>query len=112
MKILINEKKILSEVKIAKNSIDRLKGLMFDHDMKDMDAFFIPHCNWIHTMFMKFPIDVVYLDNKYKVIDTDSNVLPWRMCMPRFKARHVLELKSGFLLNNKICTGEVLRCIV
>ncbi|MEI6092283.1 MAG: DUF192 domain-containing protein [bacterium] len=112
MNIFINEKKILADVKIANNPVDRLKGLMFDKDMTNMDAFFIPRCNWIHTMFMRFPIDVIYLDDKYKIVDVDSNVLPWRMCLPRFKAKHVLELKSGFLLNNKIYAGEVLRCIV
>ena len=111
MKIFIGERLFLSEVKKAKHVVDRLKGLMFSSHMMGKDGFLIPNCNWIHTFFMKFSIDVIYLNEKYEVVDIDTNVSPWIMCLPRLKARHVLELKGGSLGDGQVSIGEVLRCI-
>ena len=111
MKIFIGERLFLSEVKKAKHVVDRLKGLMFSSSMADKDGLLIPNCNWIHTFFMRFSIDVVYLNEKYEVVDIDTNVLPWIMCLPRLKARHVLELRGGSLGDGQVSIGEVLRCI-
>jgi uncharacterized protein len=111
LKIFLGEDKIFSDVRTAKGPFTRLKGLMFDKMMTDMDGLLIPGCNWIHTFFMRFPIDVVYLNRKYEVVDIDVNVVPWRMCVPRFKAKHVLELRGGSLEGKRLSIGEVLKCI-
>ena len=110
MKIFIKDKLLLSDVRVANNPWIRFKGLMFTSNSESKNGLFIPNCNWIHTLFMRYPIDVVYLDANYKVVDVDSVVKPWRMCMPRFKAKHILELSQGSI-NNSLSTGEVLKCI-
>ncbi len=111
LKIFIGDKLLLSNVRTAKGVVYRLKGLMFDKNMDSMDGFLIPNCNWIHTFFMRFPIDAVYLNSKYQVVDIDLNVAPWRMCLPKFKARHVLELPRGLVNSSQLSIGEVLKCI-
>jgi len=111
LKLYVGEKLIADDLKIAKDFYLRFKGLMFRGNMNDNEALIIPRCNWVHTMFMGFPIDVVYLDSDYVIIDMESGVKPWRMCMPRLKAAHTLELVSGTAKNKLLRTGEVVRCI-
>ena len=62
----------------------------------DPDAAIVfPHCNSIHTFFMRFPIDVVFLDRHGQITELVPNVKPWRILLPRLAARHVLELSSN-----------------
>ena len=107
----MGDKLLLSDVKIANNIWLRFKGLMFTSKKDSVSGFLIPNCNWIHTLFMRYPIDVVYLDSNYKVLDVEKYVKPWRMCLPRLKAKHVLELSPGLVADNSFSTGEVLKCI-
>jgi len=111
LKLFVGKKLVAEDLRIANRFPLRLKGLMFKRKMKDDEALIIPRCNWVHTMFMNFPIDVVYLDSNYVIIDAEAGVRPWRMCSPRFKASHTLELASGTMKNRSLHMGEVIRCI-
>jgi hypothetical protein len=79
----------------ARDFFDRLKGLMFNDDLQDNEGLLIDHCNSIHTFFMKYPIDVVYLSAEDEVLKVSHNMKPWRIGLPVFNARKTLELKSG-----------------
>ena len=48
----------------------------------------------IHTLFMRFPIDVVFLSRDYAVLKVVENVRPWRLAAAR-RAKAVLELPTG-----------------
>jgi hypothetical protein len=95
----------------AKDFFTRSRGLMFKNSIDKGTGMFFPHCNWIHTFFMKFPIDVVYLDKKMKIVDLETDLRPWRFCMPRFSASHVLELPSGTVNSFLLKTGGILECL-
>ncbi|MBF0312505.1 MAG: DUF192 domain-containing protein [Oligoflexia bacterium] len=84
----------------ANSFFDRLLGLMFKHEMKMpdgsiFDGLIIEQCNSIHTCFMKFSIDAIFLDNKNRVVKYHKNLKPWRITPIYLKANKVLELKSG-----------------
>jgi uncharacterized protein len=112
MKIYVEEKKIIDNAKIAKSFFDRTLGLMFKKNIDFNSGLLIKDCNWIHTFFMRFPIDVIYIDKNNKIIDIQKNLKPWTFAKPRFKSKHVLELKGGFLDKFSVKVKEELKCIV
>ena len=98
MQVKVKDKGIIigNKVLTAENIFSRLKGLMFIKDMKG-DGLLINPCNSIHTFFMKFAIDVVFIDKNRKVVKILRNLKPWRISWFYPKAQQVLELKAGTL---------------
>lgn len=52
-------------------------------------------CNGIHTFFMRFPIDAVFMDKKGSVVKIYKNLPPWRVTWNYWKVSQVLELDAG-----------------
>ncbi len=62
-------------------------------------------CEAVHTFFMRFAIDLVYLDRKNRIKKIACGVPPWRLsaCL---SAHSVLELPSGTVEISKSCRGD------
>lgn len=86
----------------------RSKGLLGREELPAGQGLWILHCNAIHTFFMKFPIDCVFVDRKMVVRKVMHKVKPWRVTFPVLFARDVIELPAGFLDSNPIRVGEQL----
>ena len=86
-----NEKKILSSLKTASSFFSRLQGLMFTKEMIDMDGLLIEDCKSIHTCFMRFPIDVFFMNKSNEIVKIIRNMKPWRMSSFYFNASQVIE---------------------
>ena len=86
---------VAQKVKEATSFQDRLVGLMFREKMNDFDALLISPCNSIHTCFMKYPIDVLFLDRNNKIVHMIKSMKPWRFSSLYLKSKKVLELNSG-----------------
>ena len=69
-------------------------------------ARFVP-CPTIHTFFMKFPIDALFLDDGLRVRLVIENLKPWRLSPWVLSARSVLELKGG-TLQGRVRAGDLL----
>ena len=92
---------ILGEnIKTAHKFFDRLIGLMFIKEMKGMDGLLIENSNSIHNCFVRFPIDVVFLNRELKVIKIIRSFKPWRFSWIYFGASRVLELPEGKIPEN------------
>ncbi|MDC1174839.1 DUF192 domain-containing protein [Bacteriovoracaceae bacterium] len=91
------ESVIAAKVNHANNIFTRMKGLMFSESLGEFDGLLITPCNSIHTFFMKYPIDVVFLSKDYKVVKVRRNIKPWRMTGIYFGAFQVLEMNAGTL---------------
>ncbi len=100
---LVNKKNgsvVSAQVAEARSFFERLKGLMFDEGMSEFDGLLIIPCNSIHTFFMRFNIDVIFLDKNFKVVKIIKNLAPWRMTRFYFSAFQVLEMKGGSLASD------------
>ena len=97
MKGVINNITVCGELKVAESFFSRLIGLMFKEKMDGFDGLLIKKCNSIHTFFMRYPLDILFLDKEMKVVRVYRNLLPWRMTRVVWKAVQVLELKAGTL---------------
>ena len=74
----------------------RFKGLMGKNDFDDGLLFSNLTGSSIHTMFMKFEIDVYFIDEKGVVFEKAS-LKPWKFYKPKRKAKYILETKKGKL---------------
>ena len=95
---------------VTRNIFLRMKGLMFSSDLPGCDGFLISPCNSIHTFFMRYPLDIVFLDNKFKVVKVFYNLNPWRMTRIYFTSHQVLEMKAGTLKKN-LNQGDTLEAV-
>lgn len=83
----------------------RLVGLMGKKKLLSGQAMLISPCADIHTCFMKFPIDAVFLDHNFIVVDIINNLYPWRFSGRVREAKQVLELPSGTVKKIGIVKG-------
>ncbi len=83
------------KAKVARTFCERAKGLIGTKDLAPGEGLLIERCNAIHTFFMSFPIDAVFLDSNDNVVKTIRGIRPWRIFVwGGWRARKVLETKS------------------
>lgn len=86
----------------------RLRGLMFRTALPLGTGLLIRPCNQVHTYWMRFPIDVVFLDRAGRVVGVQSELHPGRM-WPRVKGAHAaLELPAGTVAATRTAPGDLL----
>ncbi len=71
-----------------------MKGLKGRRSLPAGEGLLLRPASSIHTAFMRFPIDVVFLDRRLRVVGIAEHVRPWRIAGRR-GARAVLELSAG-----------------
>ena len=100
---------IVKRLQLADSFTTRLVGLMFKGPPADKDGLLFEDCRSLHTHFMTYPLDVVFLDKGTPIhslyfLDKNDRVVrvikemkPWRMTRPYFKASKAFEVKVGSL---------------
>ena len=86
----------------------RLSGLIGKRFSPVLDGMVFDRCNAIHTFFMRYPIDVVFADEKYRVLKTVPAFPPWRPFLACKKAFYVIELPAGTLESTATAAGDQL----
>ena len=87
------------EIIYADTFFKRLIGLMGKKDFSQILVFTNLKDSGIHTMFMRFEIDVYYADEN-KVIFDKTTLKPWKFYRPKKQAKYVVETKKGLLKLN------------
>ncbi|MBA3065678.1 DUF192 domain-containing protein [bacterium] len=93
-----NGKCLLGDVEIADTFLSRLKGLLGRKKIEKGYGLLLKPCASIHMFFMRFPIDVFFLQEKngsYKLLCAARNVKPWRMAFAPGGTDAVLETAPG-----------------
>ncbi len=70
-------------------------GLLARPTLRPDEALWLEPCGGIHTWGMRYPIDVVFLDGKRRVLRIVNNLPPWRLAFAPKGTRGVLELRAG-----------------
>lgn len=95
----------IKDVYIADTFFKRLSGFMFRSKPHHKAILFKP-CSSIHTFFMKFNIDVLFLNKDMKVVKKIENLPPKKVIMPVKEGEAVIEGRSGlfkdFKVNDKV----------
>ena len=83
------------EVELAESFLSRFCGLMLRKNLPEGRGLLLAPCNSVHMGFMRFAIDVVYLDENFCIKKIVRNLWPWIGLSACFGAWGALELPSG-----------------
>lgn len=98
---------LASKLKTADTLASRTKGLLGRQELPSGEGLWIKRCNSIHTFFMKFAIDAVFVDSELNVVAVHRDLKPWRITWPHLRATSVFELPSGTLATDSdIAIGD------
>ena len=89
---LLRDGQVLAALEITRDGAARRKGLLGRDGLEG--ALLIDRCRWVHTLGMRFPLDVAYVDREGTVLKT-VRMTPHRVGLPMFKARKVVEAEAG-----------------
>ena len=87
---------------------DRLRGLLGRAGLGRGEALAIRPCASIHTFFMKFEIDAVFLDRRGRVVRALAALRPWRATRFHLRAEQVVELPAGTVARTGTREGDEL----
>ncbi|MFL5864615.1 MAG: DUF192 domain-containing protein [Solirubrobacteraceae bacterium] len=92
---------------IADQPLRRMRGLLGRSSLPVGEGMLLMPAPSVHTAFMRFAIDVVFIDRDLQVVKIAPDVAPWRMASAR-RARHALELPAGEAARRGIEVGDVM----
>ena len=98
-------KPIADVVEVADTRETRRRGLLGREGLQENAALMLVPCAAVHTAFMRFPIDLVFIDGDGCAVRTTSRVQPWRVSFA-LRARAVIELPAGRLDACRVDIGD------
>lgn len=101
-------KMICQHGSVADTFWTRLKGLLGRTSLAEEEGLLIRPCNSVHTAWMKFTIDVVFLAEDGRVVALLEKLVPFRVSKVYSGARMVLELPAGRIRTTGIEVGDQL----
>ena len=119
IKNITKKKTLVEKTEMADSMGKKTRGLMFRKNLGPESGFLMVfrydgrHSIWMP--FMRFGIDIVYIDKEKRIVDIRHSVRPigknpmtWRVYKPKEKCRYVLEVASGLVKKSGTETGDVL----
>ncbi|SRR6266568_804148 len=99
---------VARSVEVARSGAKRSKGLLGRKGLAPGEGMWIVPCEAVHTFFMQFSLDLVYLDRKLRVKKVRTNVPPWRFsaCL---SAHSIVELPCGAIHDSQTVAGDMLQ---
>ena len=98
-------------VKVAGNIWSRGWGLLGRKELKIDQGLWIKPCASVHTLLMRFPVDLIYLDAENQVVKTQSRVQPFKFSAGNSQTHSVLEMSEGFIVRNHWVVGDKLEIV-
>lgn len=108
----VNETKgcVLAErLMIANTLVKRLRGLLGRSSLSPEEGLLLAPCNAVHSCFMRFPFDAVFLDSDGCVVKVIHEMLPFRFSPVVRRAVAVLELSAGTVRMTGTQVGDRIR---
>jgi uncharacterized membrane protein (UPF0127 family) len=95
----------VARVSRADSFWSRFVGLLGRSTLADDDGLWIEPCTSVHTFFMRFPIDLAFVDRRGIVIRRVDRLPPWRATAIQTRARACVELAAGVLEKTGVTVG-------
>jgi uncharacterized membrane protein (UPF0127 family) len=102
---------VADRVEVAADWWRRLRGLLGRASLAEGEALVLSPCTSIHTLGMRFPIDVVFVDTEWRIRCLAEAVAPWRIGPICPGAQHAIELPVGTVARYRLRRGQVLRLV-
>ena len=105
MIVMCDGREAFSRAREARGFLERLVGLMGRREVGPQEALLFRECHSVHSMFMRTPIDAVYLDDLWRVLEVET-LEPWRVGRSVPGCAHVLECAPGAASERGIRPGS------
>lgn len=105
--VLMTDNKHNIDIYIADSFLGRLRGLLGTKELAEYTGLLLENCNSIHMFFMRYALDIVYMNADFKIIKMVYNVKPWHIsgC---FQAKYTLEIPVGTINEYEWHIGDTL----
>lgn len=111
-RLLAESGTVLAErLEMAESPWKRFVGLMGRSELPGGDGLMIRPCNSIHMFFMRFPLDVAFVDDDVRVVRAYHGIRPWRVSRIVGGAKAAIELPAGTLARAGVDTGSRLQLV-
>ena len=102
----------LGQLELADSFMSRFLGLMFRNNLERGLILKLPSSrsrrgSAIHMFFMKFPLDIIFVDADKKIVDMVS-IEPWKTYTPKDPAKYVIEMEKGSINDFNLEIGDEL----
>ena len=110
MKVLNQSKNsvIAEDATLADTFPSRMIGLLKHDSLRKGEGLIITHCNSIHMFFMRFAIDVIFIDKSDKVVGLVPDIPPNRLSKIYFSAVKAIEVPVGVIGDSRTGLGDQL----
>jgi len=97
---------IAEKAVVADTFLSRMVGLLKHASLPNDEALIITRCNSIHMFFMRFAIDVLFVDKQDCIVGIVKNIKPFQLSPIFFKARYAIELAAGAIDQSQTVLGD------
>jgi len=105
--INLSKNRILADqATVAAGFLGRVKGLIGLKELKPKEGLIIDPCKGVHTIFMSFPIDCIFLDQENRVKKIIKSLKPYRFSPICFFSKLVIELPVGSIQDSLTEEGD------
>jgi uncharacterized membrane protein (UPF0127 family) len=98
-----------ARIRVADTSLTRLIGLLSRSSLEDDEGLWIRPSSGVHTLGMRFAIDVVGLDPELRVVRLWAHLKPFRVTAVNFRITSVLELRAGRIAACDVQVGDLIQ---
>jgi len=99
---------VAGEARVARSYWSRMVGLLGRSSLAPGEGLIIKPCTSVHTAFMRFTIDVLYVDASGQVVKAVPELKPFRLSGARRGAHSVIELPKGSIASSSTVAGDQL----
>lgn len=108
---LSNNAVLADKAKVADTFLSRLIGLLNRKSLENGEALILKPASSIHTFFMHFTIDVIFLDKNGRIIGILPSIKPFRISPIYFKSKLVIELPKDTLKKTQTQLRDMVQII-
>ena len=102
---------IAQNASVAHSFYSRSKGLLGRSSLSEGEALIIPHCQSIHMFFMRFSIDVIFIDKQDKVVGLVEKIKPFQLSGVFWKASYAIEAAEGTIHSSQTQLGDLVQSV-
>jgi hypothetical protein len=93
-------------IEVAQTAAQKVKGLLGRECLEDGQGLLFKSAGSLHTLFMRFPIDIVYADKNGKILKLSESVGPFKLVAAPLRCFYALELPAGAIKASGTRVGD------
>ena len=106
LQVLRTQELLATRVRMARALGERMVGLLGRSCLEEGEGLILAPCRSIHTYFMRFAIDAVFVDRAWDVVALSKALPPWRFSAWNYKTVAVVELPVGAIDRARLVLGD------